>query len=315
MWKGGVMIKIQTILTFLCLILSKVFNTAHPAILGMIVNAIVCIGNAGADCPSSNEVYYLIGLYTLLKFLADFIRYVCEVPFSNVSASSEVYIASLVYKHIQNQSLSFHLNRETGKIIRVVSRGSQSFASILRMMVFQLFPLVVELAFVLTVIGLFYPTEFLGIVFFSLVLYVTLTYFVTEWRAKFFRAMTLKDAEYNQKATDSLLNFETVKYFNAEEHEEERFKGALAQYKHANVRVAKSLVALNVTQSICIALGLAANLLVAFSQIQLGTLNVGDFVSLNAYILQMYIPLGFLGTMWRFIRQAMVDVELIFELL
>lgn len=176
-------------------------------------------------------------------------------------------------------------------------------------------PLILELAFVLGIISYLFPWEFVCIVFGSLLLYVALTYIVTEWRAKFFKAMTLKDAEYNQKATDSLLNFETVKYFNAEQHEEERFKASLMQYKTANVTVAKSLVTLNITQAICISLGLAANLLMAFSKIQSGAMNVGDFVSLNAYILQMYIPLSFLGTMWRFIRQSMVDVELIFELL
>jgi hypothetical protein len=100
MWTGGVMIKIQTVLTFTCLILSKVFNVMHPAVLGMVVNAIVCIGEQKADCPTSSEVYYLVGLYALLKFLADFVRYICEVPFASVSASSEVFIASMVYKHI-----------------------------------------------------------------------------------------------------------------------------------------------------------------------------------------------------------------------
>jgi ATP-binding cassette, subfamily B, heavy metal transporter len=199
--------------------------------------------------------------------------------------------------------------------VRIVSRGSTSFANVLRMMVFQLLPLALELIFVLIIIGFLYPWEFVSIVFASLVLYIALTYFVTEWRAKFFKNMTMKDAEYNQKATDSLLNFETVKYFNAEEHEANRFMLSLKQYMIANVAVAKSLVTLNIVQAICVALGLSTNLLVAFSKIQSGDLNVGDFVSLNAYILSMYIPLGFLGTFWRFIRQSMVDVELIFELL
>jgi len=136
MWTGGPMIKIQTVLTFFCLIVSKVFNVMHPAVLGMVVNAIVCIGEQKKDCPTSSEVYYLVGLYALLKFLADFVRNICEVPFASVSASSEVFIASMVYKHIQNQSLAFHLNRETGKIVRLVSRGSTSFSNVLRMLVF-----------------------------------------------------------------------------------------------------------------------------------------------------------------------------------
>jgi ABC-type multidrug transport system fused ATPase/permease subunit len=124
MWKGGPGIKIQTVLTFLCLILSKCFNVAHPAILGMVVDSLVCAGKGLDNCPTKMETYQLVGAYALLKFLADFVRYIVEIPFSNVSASAEVYIASMVYKHIQNQSLSFHLNRETGKIVRLTSRGS-----------------------------------------------------------------------------------------------------------------------------------------------------------------------------------------------
>lgn len=133
------------------------------------------------------------------------------------------------------------------------------------MMVFQLFPLAVELTFVLVVIGILFPYQFEIVVFVSLVLYMLLTYVLTEWRAPFFKRMTLKDAEYNQKATDSLLNFETVKYFNAEEHEETRFQTSLAAYKFENVRVARSLVALNVVQAVVIALGLSVNLLLAYS--------------------------------------------------
>lgn len=183
------------------------------------------------------------------------------------------------------------------------------------MMIFQLFPLIVELTLVITVISLIYPWEFAVIVIISLISYVILTYILTEWRAKFFKDMMLKDAAYNQKATDSLLNFETVKYFNAEDHEEARFREALMTYKTANVKVARSLVALNVVQAVAIAAGLATNLLVAFGKITEGEMNTGEFVALNAFIIQMYMPLSFLGTMWRFIRQSMVDVELIFELL
>lgn len=138
---------------------------------------------------------------------------------------------------------------------------------------------------------------------------------MTEWRAKYFKSLATKDTEYNQKATDSLLNFETVKYFNAEKHEEERFLNALGEYKKENITVAKSLVVLNITQSGIIALGLLTALLIAYHKIIGGTFKVGDFVMINTYILQMYAPLNFLGTFWRFIRQSMSDVELVFELL
>jgi ATP-binding cassette, subfamily B, heavy metal transporter len=123
--------------------------------------------------------------------------------------------------------LSFHLSRETGKIIRIVSRGSQSFAQILRYMLFNLLPIFIELIFVLIVILVLYPVAFFFICGGSVAIYITVTVVITEWRAKYFKSMAMKDSEYNQKATDSLLNFETVKYFNAEEHEEKRFITAL----------------------------------------------------------------------------------------
>ena len=127
--------------------------------------------------------------------------------------------------------------------------------------------------------------------------------------------MAVKDTEYNQKATDSLLNFETVKYFNAEDHEEARFLKALNVYKRENIKVAYSLAVLNVVQALIIASGLCVTLLLAYYMITTAALDIGDFVMLNTYMLQMYAPLAFLRTFYRFIRQAMVDVELVFELL
>ncbi len=183
------------------------------------------------------------------------------------------------------------------------------------MALFQILPLIVELILVLTVVFTLYPVVFFLVTASSVVVYVVATIYLTEWRAKYFKSMATKDTEYNQKSTDSLLNFETVKYFNAEKHEEDRFLKALGEYKRENVVVAKSLVALNMTQGVIISLGLLAALLVAVSKIVSGDFQVGDFVMINTYILQIYAPLNFLGTFWRFIRQSMSDVELVFELL
>ena len=145
-----------------------------------------------------------------------------------------------------------------------MSRGSQSFAQILRLTVFNILPIVFELTFVLIVISILYPVEFFGATFACVILYIIATVVVTEWRAKYFKVLAMKDTEYNQKATDSLLNFETVKYFNAEDHEEQRFMKALGEYKVENVRVANSLVVLNVVQSLIICAGLAVTLFLAF---------------------------------------------------
>lgn len=268
-------------------------------------------------CGSDHTItYILVSMYAVVRFSSDLVNNLRELPFANVSAAAEIYIAHLVYNHIQNQSLAFHLSRETGKVIRIVSRGSQSFAQILRLALFNLFPIILEVFFVAIIVLIYYPVEFFFIVCLSVTLYIVATVVLTEWRAKYFKNMAMKDTEYVQKATDSLLNFETVKYFNAEQHEERRFLKALQEYKHENVIVAKSLVVLNVFQAFIISCGLLTALVVAYYQIiSTGKMAVADFVAINTYLLQLFAPLNFLGTFWRFIRQAMVDVELVFELL
>ena len=305
LWSGGWCVRFQVFLTAFMIVLAKVLNVIHPIILKFLIDTLL----------EGGTIYYLVILYCVVKFAADLVNNLREVSFANVAANSEVYIADKVYNHIQNQSLAFHLSRETGKIIRICSRGSQSFAQILRYTTFSIVPLFLELLMVVLVIGFFFPYWFFILVVVSIAAYILDTFIVTEWRAKFFKKMNTADNNYVQKATDSLLNFETVKYFNAEKHEEQRYMKALQEYKVENIKVTKSLVVLGLSQNIVINFGLLLNLLLANYMIVSGTLIIGDFVMLNTYILQIYAPLNFLGTMWRFIRQAMVDVEQIFELL
>lgn len=206
-------------------------------------------------------------MYCLTRFSADFANNIREIPFANISASAEIFIAQLVYTHITNQSLAFHLSRETGKVIRIVSRGSQSFAMILRYSLFNIVPIIVEVLMVQVIIAVLYPYPFVIITFSSVIIYVLATGILTEWRAKYFKLMATKDTEYNQKATDSLLNFETVKYFNAEDHEEKRFMKALTAYKFENIRVARSLIVLNLAQSFIVAAGLCGGLILSYYKI------------------------------------------------
>jgi len=211
--------------------------------------------------------------------------------------------------------MEFHLSRETGKVIRIVSRGSQSFASILRYSTFNIIPTILEIIFTLTIISVLFPFQFFILASATIFAYIATTVAITEWRAKAFKQMATADTEYIQKATDSLLNFETVKYFNAEEHEESRFMKALTYYKGKSIAVARGLAVLNLTQAFIISGGLTCILLFAYKMYLDGQLQLGDFVMLNQYVIQMFIPMGILGTMWRFIRSAMVDVELVFNLL
>ena len=247
--------------------------------------------------------------------MSDFLNYIREIPFSYISANAEKHIAKQVYSHIQNQSLAFHLSRETGKIVRIVGKGSTSFAQVLRYQFFSLLPTFTEIIFIVAAIGVLYGQKFFWIVFGCVTVYMVVTIVVTEWRAKFFKRMSKADAAYTQKATDSLLNFETVKYFNAEDHEQNRFAKSLAVYKEENVIVAKTLVTLNMSQSLVIVASLISTLILAYMSIKLGELTISDFVVFNQYILQVYTPLGFLGTYWRFIRQAWSDIELVLDIL
>ena len=318
MWRGSWTVKVSTIGMFLILIISRFGNVIHPLVLKQVVANIACDPETTKlkdGCPEPKVTYILILVYAVTKFAADLLNYIREIPFAYIAANAEKYIAALVYRHIQNQSLAFHLSRETGKIIRIVSKGSNSFAMVLRFSLFNILPVFVEIVLVIGAIGYLYQPKFFWLNFGAMLLYLLATVIATEWRAKFFKVMSQKDAAYVQKATDSLLNFETVKYFNAETHEQRRFQVALLEYKKANVTVAKSLVGLNMSQATIIALGLAGTLLLAYSEIRTGALDVSDFIVFNIYVIQLYFPLSFLGTFWRFIRQSWTDVELVLDIL
>lgn len=159
MWRGGACEKFVTIATFFLLIASRLGNAAHPLILGQIVADIACdpATEPGGECPDAQAVYVMIGLYAGTKFGAELLNYLREVPFAYVAANAELHIATKVYSHIQGQSLAFHLSRETGKIIRIVSKGSQSFAQVLRFTLFNILPLLVEICFILATIAYKYP--------------------------------------------------------------------------------------------------------------------------------------------------------------
>jgi len=319
LWKGGWDVKITTFFTLVMLLVSRVMTVIHPLILKRVIENITCEpgdpGLEGDVCPTTEDTYVWILFYAAMKLVAETVNYLREIPFAYVSANAEKYIAKTVHSHMQNQSLSFHLSRETGKVLRMVNKGSQSFASVMRYSMFTMMPTFLEVAFTIGIIGYLYAQKFFWLNFGTILLYLIATLVCTEWRAKFFKKMSAQDAKYVQKATDSLLNFETVKYFNAEDHERDRFYTSLLAYKESNIVVAMSLVTLNCVQALCISAGLTLTLVLAYHDILTGELKVPDFVTFNVYILQIYFPLQFIGTFWRFIRQNWTDVELVLEIL
>ena len=209
-------------------------KVAMPLLLKYTVDAIICDIDT-EDCPSSEETYTLITFYVIAKFSSDIINNLREIPYTMMAAQAEISIAHDVHDHVQRQSIAFHLSRETGKIIRMVSKGSQSFAQTLRHLMFQMLPIFLGIILTLLVFITLFSWQFFVLLMLSIIVYGLVTWQMTEYRAKGFKSRNKADKEYNQKATDSLLNFETVKYFNAEKHEENRFEKALDAYKQQNI--------------------------------------------------------------------------------
>jgi ATP-binding cassette subfamily B protein len=224
-------------------------------------------------------------------------------------------LALETFTHIHRLSMRYHITRKTGGLSRVIERGVKGVDFLLRFMLLSVGPLILELSMVTVIFALVFDWRYAAVVLVTIGLYVTYTFKVTEWRVKIRRQMNEQDTDANQKAIDSLINFETVKYFGAEAREAQRYDAAMAGYEVAAVKTGLSLSALNFGQSAIITTGLIIVMVMAAFGVQAGALTVGDFVMVNAYMIQITLPLGFLGTVYREIRQALVDMGEMFDLL
>ncbi|MEM8659154.1 MAG: ABC transporter ATP-binding protein/permease, partial [Pseudomonadota bacterium] len=224
-------------------------------------------------------------------------------------------LALETFRHIHALSLRYHIERKTGGLSRIIERGVKGVEFLLRFLLFSIGPLVLELTMVCTIFALAFGLEYLAVVGVTIVLYVWFTFSVTEWRVKIRKRMNEQDTNANQKAIDSLLNFETVKYFGAETREAERYDASMAEYEKAAVTTLHSLAGLNFGQALLITGGLVGVMAMGAMAVQAGTFTVGQFVMINAYMIQITMPLNFLGTVYREIRQALVDMGEMFDLL
>jgi len=224
-------------------------------------------------------------------------------------------IALRTFRHLHALSLRFHLERQTGGLSRAIERGIRGMDFLLSYMLFSAIPTALEIALVAGILWKFFDWTFAAVTLVTVVLYVVFTFAMTDWRVRFRREMNDRDSEANTKAIDSLLNFETVKYFANEAHEAGRFDVALQAYEKAAVKSQTTLAFLNVGQGIIIATGLIAVMLLAGSGVAAGRLTVGSFVMVNAYLVQLYMPLNFLGVVYRNIKQSLIDLESMFRLL
>jgi ABC-type transport system involved in Fe-S cluster assembly fused permease/ATPase subunit len=235
--------------------------------------------------------------------------------FAKVAMHAVRRLAMLTFEHMHLLSLRFHLERKTGGLTRVLERGRNAIETIVRMVLLQLAPTIVELVLIVAVLLLHFDWRYVLVIGITVALYMFFTYYATEWRINIRRKMNESDSDANAKAIDSLLNYETVKYFSAEEREAKRYDRSMARYEDASVQAYVSLAVLNAGQAVVFTIGLVAAMVLCAYGIERGTNTVGDFVMINAMMIQLYTPLNFMGMVYREIKQAMIDIEIMFSLL
>jgi ATP-binding cassette, subfamily B, heavy metal transporter len=296
------------------LLLAKLVSISTPYIYKLAVDQLA------GKAPETGMILGLgaVGLvvaYGLARLGAVLFGELRDAVFVRVGQRAIRRLAIETFTHIHRLSLRYHITRKTGGLSRIIERGVKGVDFLLRFMLLSIGPLVLELTMVAIIFALVFGWQYAAVVVVTIGLYVWFTFTVTEWRVKLRREMNDQDTDANQKAIDSLLNFETVKYFNAEEREADRYDGAMRQYETAAVKTGISLSFLNVGQSLLITTGLVIVMAMSAMGVQAGTLTVGDFVMVNAYMIQITLPLNFLGTVYREIRQALVDMGEMFGLL
>src|SRR6516225_4348501 len=235
--------------------------------------------------------------------------------FAKVAMNAVRRLAMLTFEHVHLLSLRFHLERKTGGLTRVLERGRNAIETIVRMVLLQLAPTIVELVLIVAVLLLHFDWRYVALIAATVVCYMLFTWYATEWRINIRRRMNESDSDANAKAVDSLLNYETVKYFSAEAREAKRYDRSMTRYEDASVKAYVSLAVLNAGQAVIFTIGLTGAMALCACGIERGTNTVGDFVMINAMMIQLYTPLNFMGMVYREIKQAIIDIEIMFSLL
>ena len=304
----------RVVLAMVALIASKLVTVGTPFFYKGAVDALAGEGTDAAWTLGLGAVGLTVA-YGMARLMGVGFQQLRDVIFARVGQRALRAVALHTFTHIHRMSMRYHISRRTGGLSRIMERGVKGVEFLLRFLLFSIGPLILELALIAIVLAVVFDWTYLAVVVVTIGLYVWFTFKVTEWRVKIRREMNDQDTDANQKAIDSLLNFETVKYFGAEATEARRYDGAMAGYESAAVRTINSLAFLNFGQSIIITAGLVGVMCLAAVGVSRGALTVGDFVMVNAYMIQITMPLNFLGTVYREIRQALVDMGEMFGLL
>ena len=303
--------KFRVLLALACLVTAKVANVAVPLVFKDLIDTL--------SVPREQAVLLvpigLLGAYGLLRFSNSLFTELREIVFVRVTQRATRTIALQVFDHLHALSLRFHLERQTGGLTRDIERGTRSIGSLISYSLYSILPTLIEVLLVMGILIHRYDAAFALITGGTLVVYIAFTISVTNWRTALRRQVNELDSAANTRAIDSLLNYETVKYFNNERWEQERYDQQLRKWESAQNRSQVSLAYLNIGQAVIIAIGVTLMMWRAASGVATGTMTVGDIVLVNAFLIQLYAPLNFLGVLYREIRQSLTDIERMFNLL
>jgi ABC-type transport system involved in Fe-S cluster assembly fused permease/ATPase subunit len=294
-----------------CMLSAKLAVVYVPILFGEAIDSLPDLAAAGAGATLPLGLILAYGLARVSSLAFGELR---DAIFISVGQRAIRQIGLGTFRHLHKLSLRFHLERQTGGLSRAIERGTKSIETLLRFMLFNVLPTFFEIGMVFLLLWGLLDIRFAMVTIVTVVLYVTYTIIVTQWRLHHRRQMNAADQRANTRAIDSLLNYETVKYFGNEEHEATRYDFSLQRYEKAAVTSGRSLALLNVGQAFVISAGLTIIMVMAAAGIADGSLSVGDFVMANTYLIQLYQPLGFFGFAYREIKQALVDMEKMFEL-
>ncbi|MFT5705162.1 MAG: ABC-type transport system involved in Fe-S cluster assembly fused permease/ATPase subunit [Shewanella sp.] len=298
-------------LALICLVIAKVASVSLPFILKSLVDTLT---QASPEQLISVPISLVVA-YGSLRLLNTLISEVRDTLFGRVTERAIRRLGLSVFQHLHRLDLEFHLERRTGGLSRDIERGTSGVNFLMRFMVFNIVPTILEIALVIGILFYNYGIAFAAITLGAVVSYVAFSVLATEWRTGFVREAAKADSESSSRAIDSLLNYETVKYFNNENYEAQRYDIALEEWEHAKRKNRLSLFALNAGQAIIISTAMTLMLALAGSHVVSGSMTIGDFVLINAFMMQLFIPLNFLGFVYREIRGALANIERMFGLL
>jgi ABC-type transport system involved in Fe-S cluster assembly fused permease/ATPase subunit len=301
--------KWRVVIAMSMLILSKLANVSVPLVLKEIIDAL------DKDKALLMVPVFLVIGYGVLRLFSTLFGELRDAVFANVTQRAIRRVALQVFEHLHSLSLRFHLDRQTGGVSRDIERGTRGIGFLLNFTLFNILPTLLEIGLVAAILLKKYTPWFAIITFITLVIYIAFTLFITEWRMVVRRTMNDLDSKANTRAIDSLLNYETVKYFGNEQYEANRYDHHMEKWETAAVRNQTSLALLNSVQSVVIAIGITILMLLAADQVVKGKMTVGDLVLVNVYMIQLYMPLHFLGFVYREIRHSLADMEKMFSLL